>query len=82
MAGNIRSGKAFIRLSKNQNLHKLPATFDSNGKFVFKFCENFDFRGFWLLFICFGTRSGVFGCFSYVLALGEGFLVAFHMFWH
>jgi hypothetical protein len=25
--------------------------------------------------------EGFFGCFSYVLALGEGFLVAFHMFW-
>ena len=25
-----------------------------------------------MLFICFGVRRGVFGCFSYVLALGEG----------
>ena len=25
--------------------------------------------------------EGFFGCFSYILALGEGFLVAFHMFW-
>ena len=46
---------------------------------------NFQKLSFFGVFGCFSyvlaLGEGFFGCFSYVLALGEGFLVAFHMFW-